>query len=114
MQEQQRFIECELITLQQLRYDELRLELELDGIFQLEDIIVEAMERNLLVGTMDQRNGVLKVNSTMGRDVNPENYAEIYKQLGKWYFAVSNCRSLEIEKTLKQMKINSQAELLAS
>lgn len=55
-----------------LGYDELMRELKIPDVRTLEDLIIDCIYSNLLVGKLDQKNKMLHVHSTFGRDVKDE------------------------------------------
>ena len=50
----------------------------------LEDLIIDTMYSGLVAGKIDQRQGIFRVKSAMGRDVRPDKVADVARQLGLW------------------------------
>ena len=68
-----------------LGYDELKKALDINDIRQLEDLLIEAMFTGLINGKLDQKNKMLHVHSTFGRDVRDENQINLLvKKLMAW------------------------------
>ena len=47
-------------------------ELDIKNIRELEDLIIDCMYNDLIKGTLDQKNAILNVEYTYGRDSRPE------------------------------------------
>ena len=68
-----------------LGYDELMKDLEIPNVRELEDYIIECIYNGLLSGKLDQKNRMLHVNSTYGRDVKDEKQVmELLAKLQAW------------------------------
>jgi hypothetical protein len=97
-----------LLCVQVLSYDVLRRELDVDSVRGLEDLVIEAMyavriafhdaylcsttpfnalqiSQGLLSGKFDPANGVLRVKSTMARDVKTADIQALIDTLTAWY-----------------------------
>jgi hypothetical protein len=95
-------------VVQVLSYDVLRRELDVDSVRGLEDLVIEAMyavsiavhdaclcsntpfnalqiSQGLLSGKFDPANGVLRVKSTMARDVKTADIQALIDTLTAWY-----------------------------
>jgi len=65
-------------------YSTLQNELHLDNIRILEDLIIESIYSGILTGKLDQRAGLLRVQSTIGRDVQLREMQEMMQKLLLW------------------------------
>ncbi|XP_018907503.1 COP9 signalosome complex subunit 7b [Bemisia tabaci] len=65
-------------------YSLLQEELDIQNVKDLEDSIIEAIYADIIVGKMDRKNSVLEVDSTIGRDVRPEELDSIVNTLKNW------------------------------
>lgn len=59
-------------------------ELGLEATRDLEDLIIEAMYTDIIHGHLDQKNGVLEVDYSIGRDIKPEDLPAIVNTLQSW------------------------------
>ena len=59
-------------------------ELDINNIRELEDLIIDCMYNNLLKGTLDQKNAILTVEYTFGRDSRPEDVDQMVLLLDGW------------------------------
>jgi len=59
-------------------------ELEVESVRALEDLIIDTMYNGLVAGKIDQRQGIFRVKSAVGRDVPPDKVADVAHQLGLW------------------------------
>ena len=86
-----------------LRYDALMRELELRGVRELEDLLIECIYLGLLSGRLDQHAGHLEVFSCAGRDVHPDEIPQMAATLLEWS---RNAASLmgEVSTQLKSFK----------
>jgi COP9 signalosome complex subunit 7 len=57
---------------------------------ELEDLIIDAIYLDILRGKLDQKEGQLEVEYTMGRDLEPGKLESILFALQSWYFKYSN------------------------
>ncbi|RWS29118.1 COP9 signalosome complex subunit 7a-like protein, partial [Leptotrombidium deliense] len=53
-------------------YQILLSELGINNLRELEDLVIEVIYLNIIKGKMDQKNGWLEINSTISRDIRPE------------------------------------------
>ena len=60
-----------------LKYSHLMKELDIKSVRELEDLIIDCMYNDLLKGTLDQKNAILTVEYTFGRDSRPEDVDEM-------------------------------------
>ena len=67
-----------------LAYDVLLRELELGGVRELEDLLIECIYAGLLQGRLDQQAGHLEVFSCAGRDVHPDEIPGMATTLLEW------------------------------
>mmetsp|Transcript_35705 Transcript_35705/g.47101 ORF Transcript_35705/g.47101 Transcript_35705/m.47101 type:complete len:266 (+) Transcript_35705:120-917(+) len=65
-------------------YSLLQKELEINNIRELEDVIIESIYSGLIKGKLNQKEGVLKVNSCISRDVKLEQVDEMLLKLNDW------------------------------
>lgn len=65
-------------------YATLLHELEIDSVRALEDLIIETIYVGLLSGKIDQRQGIFRVKSTIGRDVKSDQISDIVQKLSFW------------------------------
>jgi len=71
-------------------YTALQDELSIGDIRELEDLIIEAIYAEIIRGKLDQKNAYLEVDSTIGRDIRPENVDTIVSTLEAWCDACEN------------------------
>jgi len=71
-------------------YTTLQQELSIADIRELEDLIIEAIYAEIIRGKLDQKNAFLEVDSTIGRDIRPENVNTIVNTLEAWCDACEN------------------------
>ena len=67
-----------------IAYATLLHELEIDSVRALEDLIIETIYVGLLSGKIDQRQGIFRVKSTIGRDVKADQISDIVQKLSFW------------------------------
>ena len=67
-----------------IAYSTLLHELEIDSVRTLEDLIIETIYVGLLSGKIDQRQGIFRVKSTIGRDVKADQISDIVQKLSFW------------------------------
>ncbi|KFD54053.1 hypothetical protein M514_05072 [Trichuris suis] len=91
----------------EIPYSELFSELDLDSkdIRSLEDIIIDAIYNNLLIGKMDQIGRKLIVKWHMGRDVHPKQYDALIACLDG-YAAVCDETLIEVKKETSFIESN--------
>ncbi|XP_078393785.1 COP9 signalosome complex subunit 7a [Cetorhinus maximus] len=65
-------------------YSVLLLELELKNLRELEDLIIEAIYADIVQGKLDQRNQVLEVDCSIGRDIRPQDISTMARTLQEW------------------------------
>ena len=56
----------------------------MESVRALEDLIIDTMYNGLVAGKIDQRQGIFRVKSAVGRDVPPDKVADVAHQLGLW------------------------------
>ena len=56
-----------------IKYSDLQKELRLDGIRELEDLIIEGTNCNVMRGKLDQKSSHFEVDWAMGRDIRKVN-----------------------------------------
>jgi len=78
-------------------YALLQKELEINGLRELEDLIIEAIYQGLVQGKLDQSKKSFEVEFSMGRDVKPDSVDDFINVLSSW----SN-QSETLLKTIKE------------
>lgn len=76
-----------------ISYDSLLSSLELPGVRELEDLVIQCFYGGILSGKLDQRGRLLEVSSVMGRDVRPGQVDEMIAALKGWK---DTCRAVEL------------------
>eukprot|EP01114_Cavostelium_apophysatum_P019874 TRINITY_DN6516_c0_g1_i1.p2 TRINITY_DN6516_c0_g1~~TRINITY_DN6516_c0_g1_i1.p2 ORF type:complete len:280 (+),score=73.07 TRINITY_DN6516_c0_g1_i1:30-842(+) len=79
-----------------ISYDLLQQELDITGLRELEDLIIEAIYLGLVAGKLDQKQKTFEVESAMGRDLKPENIDDLIDLLTNW--------SVQSDNLLKSIK----------
>ncbi|XP_038642112.1 COP9 signalosome complex subunit 7a-like [Scyliorhinus canicula] len=74
-------------------YSVLLLELELKNLRELEDLIIEAIYADVVQGKLDQRNQLLEVDYSIGRDIRPQDISSMARTLQEW---CSSCEAVLI------------------
>jgi COP9 signalosome complex subunit 7 len=74
-----------------LSYDELLAALELDNVRELEDLVIEAIYKELVTAKLDVKSKVVFVSGCISRDLKPNEIQEIHDKLHQWNL---NTRSL--------------------
>lgn len=69
-------------------YDMLLSELDMKNLRQLEDLIIDVIYANVVVGKMDQLHSRLEVEQTIGRDIKREQLSTMTNILNEW---LRNC-----------------------
>ncbi|TFK71684.1 hypothetical protein BDN72DRAFT_837235 [Pluteus cervinus] len=67
-----------------LPYSELLRELDMPNVRELEDLIIDAIYLDILRGKLDQKEGQLEVEYTMGRDLEPGKLEAVLAALNDW------------------------------
>jgi len=67
-----------------IKYSDLQKELRLDGIRELEDLIIEGTNCNVMRGKLDQKSSHFEVDWAMGRDIKKSDVAKIEETLKDW------------------------------
>ncbi|XP_025415222.1 COP9 signalosome complex subunit 7b-like [Sipha flava] len=70
--------------MKRIPYDILLKELNVNNVRDLEDLIIEAIYYNVVMGDLDQKNGYLEIDSTVGRDVGPNDIDVMIDILQQW------------------------------
>lgn len=74
-----------LICLQNLSYDELMAQLDIQHVRELEDLLIsECFYAGLLKGKLDQKDRCLHVQESIARDVKKEEISFLVDGLGSW------------------------------
>jgi len=67
-----------------LPYSDLQMALDISNVRELEDLIIDAIYLDLLMGKLDQKEEQLEVSYTMGRDLEPGKLEQILAALKDW------------------------------
>jgi len=67
-----------------LKYDFLMRELEMSSVRSLEDLVIESIYQGLVNGQLDQNKAAFEVQSAIGRDIGPNDVAEMMQTLEAW------------------------------
>lgn len=86
-----------------LCYTLLMRELQLSGIRELEDLLIDCMYTGLISGRLDQQAGHVEVFSAAGRDVHPKELAGLATTLREWHGTATGLMS-EISKQMESFK----------
>jgi len=74
-----------------IHYDHMQKVLGIDGIRELEDLIIEGTNNAVLKGKLDQKSKHFEVDYAMGRDIRKEDIGQIGKTLQQW---CDNCDAI--------------------
>ena len=85
-------------------YELLLQELDMKNLRQLEDLIIEVIYANVVVGKMDQLNNRLEVEQTIGRDIKRDDLKTVTNILNEW---LRNCDNV-IRNIDQQMAVANQ------
>jgi len=77
-------------------YNNLQQQLDISGLRELEDLIIDAIYQGIVQGKLDQKSQQFEVEFAMGRDLKPESTAGMIELLQNW--------SLQSESLLKSIK----------
>jgi len=77
--------------IQILPYRELLKILDMTNVRELEDLIIDAIYLDILRGKLDQKQGQLEVEYTMGRDLEPDKLENILFALRSWQVLPFQC-----------------------
>lgn len=96
----------------QIPYSQIQSELDIHEICILENLVIEAIYKKLIVGKLDERNQCLRFTDSISRDVPASSLPDILEKLIAWK---NNCGHLldEIEQSsclLKESRIGNQKE----
>ena len=83
-----------------MQYKSLMSELDIKTVRELEDLIIDCMYNDLLKGTLDQKNALLTVEYTFGRDSRAEDVDKMIKQLEDWDTQLGQAETL-IERQIR-------------
>jgi len=98
-------------------YTNLLKELNLTNVRELEDLIIEAIYAEIFQGKLDQKRGLLEVDTTIGRDIRyPDDIPTIRNTLESWCDACENVLTtlqtqVDRANTERTLKIQRKAEL---
>lgn len=70
--------------MKRIPYSVLLRELNVSGVRDLEDVIIEAVYSNVVAGELNQERGYLEVDWTVGRDVGPADVDAMVETLRQW------------------------------
>ncbi|KAK2083419.1 COP9 signalosome complex subunit 7b [Saguinus oedipus] len=65
-------------------YSVLLKDLEMQNLWELEDLIIETVYTDIIQGRLDQQNQLLKVDFCIGRDIQKKDINNIVKTLHEW------------------------------
>ncbi|XP_064598951.1 COP9 signalosome complex subunit 7b-like [Liolophura sinensis] len=65
-------------------YSVLLKDLEVENLRKLEDLIIESIYADVILGKLDQKNQLLEIDYAIGRDIRPEQVSEIINVLQDW------------------------------
>jgi len=68
-----------------ISYGTLMQALEMTGVREVEDLLIETIYDGLLQGKLDQQLSQVEVDFCMGRDIHPDEIMAMCDQLGQWY-----------------------------
>ncbi len=71
--------------MQTLPYKQLLADLDIANVRELEDMIIECMYADLIVGKLDQKRLVLEVQHAVARDIGPSDIRIIADRLDDWF-----------------------------
>jgi len=107
-------------------YSRLIKELDIAGLRELEDLIIDALYKDIVVGKLDHEKQIFQVDSSLGRDLRPEEMDKMISTLLAWQNQsevllksieekmqiAQNCRTefterkRDFEKKLEEVKVN--------
>ena len=90
-----------------LAYDVLMRELEISGVRELEDLLIDCIYTGLISGRLDQQAACLEVFSAAGRDVHPKEIAAMSATLLEWH---RNATGLMANVSSQLTRFKSQGE----
>lgn len=67
-----------------LKYTNLTNELDIKDLRELEDLMIDCIYNELLKGKLDQKNHILQVEFTYGRDARAEDFDSMIAKLEDW------------------------------
>ncbi|KAJ2122348.1 hypothetical protein IW147_003447 [Coemansia sp. RSA 720] len=67
-----------------LQYDRLIAELDCSSEQEMEDLVIEAIYKNILMAKLDQKRRLVEIDFTVGRDVRKQDLPDIYAKLEAW------------------------------
>ncbi|KAJ2353114.1 hypothetical protein IWW50_004196 [Coemansia erecta] len=67
-----------------LQYEKLIAELDCSSEQEMEDLVIEAIYRNLLLAKLDQKRRLVEVDFAVGRDVRRQDLPDMYAKLEAW------------------------------
>ncbi|KAJ2501968.1 COP9 signalosome complex subunit 7b [Coemansia sp. RSA 1972] len=67
-----------------LHYDMLIAELDCSSEQEMEDLVIEAIYKNILMAKLDQKRRLVEVDFTVGRDVRKQDLPDIFAKLEAW------------------------------
>ena len=82
----------------QLQYDDLKEELQMYDLRELEDLVLDTMYQGLIGGKLDSKKEILYVEFAIGRDLRDDDLEELARVLSQWQMkAETVCKSIEIQ-----------------
>ncbi|KAJ2629183.1 COP9 signalosome complex subunit 7b, partial [Coemansia sp. RSA 1290] len=67
-----------------LDYDQVISELDCSSEKEMEDLVIDAIYKNLISAKLDQKKRIVEVDFVVGRDVRSEDLQDIYNKLEAW------------------------------
>ncbi|KAJ2872700.1 COP9 signalosome complex subunit 7b, partial [Coemansia asiatica] len=89
-----------------ISYENLMKELEFNSEQQVEDMVIDAIYKNLLSAKLDQQRQLIEVDYVVGRDVRKGDLQKIHSMLSEW---VTVCEDVMDDLTYNIEKANSDA-----
>ena len=74
---------------QELKLSSLKQKLAVDTTDEVEDVVIGALPRGLVKGSLDGRTGTLSVEGAVPRDHHPSDLAETARRIAVWYCRLS-------------------------
>eukprot|EP00808_Paulinella_micropora_P026545 g82301.t1 len=101
----------------ELSYSSLMTAVDISQVRTLEDLIIETIYLGLLKGELDQKRGLLLVQSAIARDIGPSDVVEMRKQLTTWLGASEQLitaltKNVDESQTVREQETNAAAEQL--
>jgi len=92
-------------------YAKLQAELDIANLRDLEDLVIDALYRNVFVGKLDHALSQLQVDSAIGRDVRPSEIDAMIRSLRNWEVQSKNLLTILEEEARKAKESLAENEL---